>query len=118
MKRTDQERIERELRRREKKVRVIDRKTTDADADSDADSDRPDASPSAYIQELLDTFHFDDQMIYNTQDDEDILELLMTMKEDLPEKDWDGVLRSAIRKTKVSQKDLAFTELKALLSEC
>lgn len=107
MKRTDQERIERELRRREKKVRVTDRKT-----------ERPDASPSAYIQELVDTFHFDDQVIYNTQDDEEVLELLMSMKEDLPEKDWDGVLRSAIRKTKVSQKDVAFTELKALLTEC
>lgn len=104
MKRTDQERIERELRRREKKVRVSER-------------ERPDASPSAYIAELVETFHYDDQMIYNTQDDEDVLELLMNMKEDLPEKDWDGVLRSAIRKTKVSQKDVAFTELKALLTE-
>jgi|SRR5690606_6234668 len=104
MKRTDQERIERELRRREKKVRVNER-------------ERPEASPSAYIQELVETFHYDDQMIYNTQDDEDVLELLMNMKEDLPEKDWDGVLRSAIRKTKVSQKDVAFSELKALLTE-
>jgi len=110
MKRTDQERIERELRRREKKVRVTERKT--------GTGPRPEASASAYIQGLVDTFQFDDQVIYNTQDDENVLELLIGMKEDLPEKDWDGVLRSAIRKTKVSQKDVAFTELKSLLTEC
>lgn len=109
MKRTDQERIERELRRREKRAKVIERK---------GGSERPEASPSAYIQTFVERFQFDDQVIYNTQDDEDVLELLIGMKEDLPEKDWEGVLKSAIRKTKVQQKDTAFNELKALLEEC
>jgi hypothetical protein len=39
------------------------------------------------------------------------------MKTDLPEKQWDTVLRSAIQKTKVEQKDLAFTELKSMLAD-
>jgi len=105
MKRTDQERIERELRRREKKVRVTERRT----------SARPEASASAYIKVLLEAFEFDDNIIFNTANDENVQELLMSMKEDLPEKDWEGVLRSAIRKTKVQEKDAAFSELKAIL---
>ena len=40
------------------------------------------------------------------------------MKEELPEKHWDNVLRSAIRKTKVTEKELAFNELKASLTQC
>lgn len=109
MKRTDQERIERELRRREKRVRVTERKVG---------GPRPEASPSAYIAGFVEAFHFDSEIIYNTTDDENVLELLITMKEDLPEKDWEGVLRSAIRKTKVQAKDQAFEELKGVLDDC
>lgn len=46
-----------------------------------------------------------------------MFELLLTMKADLPEKQWETVLRSAIQKTKVVEKDLALTELKALLAD-
>lgn len=109
MKRTDQERIERELRRREKKERVVERKSG---------APRPEASPRAYIAGFVEAFHFDSEIIYNTTDDEDVMELLIAMKEDLDEKDWEGVLRSAVRKTKVQAKDQAFQELKTLLDEC
>lgn len=109
MKRTDQERIERELRRREKKVRVAERREGKAGGD---------ATPSAYIKDLFGLLQYDDHQIYNATDDDDVLELLLTMKEELDEKHWDSVLRSAIRKTKVQEKELAFTELKASLAQC
>ncbi|MEM6296437.1 MAG: hypothetical protein AAGA54_34540 [Myxococcota bacterium] len=109
MKRTDQERIERELKRREKKSAVESRRVGNRD---DAD-----ATPGGYIQALLETFQYDKTTIYNAVGDDDILEIMMSMKEDLPEKQWESVLRSAIRKTKVSDKELAFTELKETLAQ-
>lgn len=109
MKRTDQERIERELRRREKKERTAERRDS---------KNAGDATPSAYIKDLVSLLQYDEHQIYNTTDDDDVLELLLTMKEELDERHWDGVLRSAIRKTKVAEKELAFTELKSALAEC
>jgi hypothetical protein len=111
MKRTDQERIERELRRREKKAKIA------ASRDDKSFTDE-DNSPGAYIQNLVDLFQHDEVQIYNTTDDEDVMEILLSMKEELPEKDWEKVLRSAIRKTKVKEKELAFNELKSLLADC
>lgn len=105
MKRTDQERIERELRRREKKERTLARR----------DGKRNDAG--SYIQDLFELLQHDGHQIFNTLDDENVLELLLDMKAELPEKQWDGVLRSAIRKTKVEQKETAFMELKSILAE-
>lgn len=107
MKRTDQERIERELKRREKKTAVESRRVG---AREDMD-----ATPGGYIQALLDTLHYDKTTIYNAAGDDEILEIMMSMKEDLPENKWESVLRSAVRKTKVSEKDLAFNELKETL---
>lgn len=103
MKRTDQERIERELRRREKKTKVAARR------------DDKKSTPGMYIQDLLELLEYDEHQIYNTLEDEDILELLLNMKSELPEKQWDGVLKGAIRKTKVAEKDVAFSELRSLL---
>lgn len=110
MKRTDQERIERELKRREKHAKAHDRK----------DEAAPPAgtiSVSDYVKNLVALLQYDEVQIYNTRDDEDVFELLLNMKNDLPEKQWDAVLKSAIQKTKVAEKDLAFTELKALLAD-
>jgi hypothetical protein len=111
MKRTDQERIERELRRREKKEKI-------AASRGDREFGDEDVSPGTYIKNLVDLFQHDDVQIYNTTDDDEVMELLLSMKEELPEKDWDKVLRSAIRKTKVQEKELAFTELKSVLADC
>ncbi len=110
MKRTDMDRIERELKRREKKSALTQSRVEGRNA--------IDATPGGYIKDLLDRFEFDNHQIYNTSGDDDVLEVLMSMKEDLPEKQWDTVLRSAIRKTKVEQKDLAFDELKESLTQC
>ena len=110
MKRTDQERIERELKRREKQGRVAARREDGREVG--------DASPGGFIKELLAKFEHDDHQIYNTAGDDNVLEVLMAMKEELPEKHWDSVLRSAIRKTKVQEKELAFNELKESLAQC
>ena len=109
MKRTDQERIERELKRREKKSAVESRRVSNRED--------TDATPGGYIQALLELLHYDKTTIYNAVGDDDVLEIMMSMKEDLPEKQWDSVLRSAVRKTKVSEKELAFSELKETLAQ-
>jgi hypothetical protein len=113
MKRTDQERIERELKRREKHAKVGGDRAQDGDAPAPVRG----TSVSDYIRNLVALFEYDDHQIYNTREDEDVLELLLNMKTDLPEKNWDTVLKSAIQKTKVEEKDLAFTELKALMAD-
>lgn len=109
MKRTDQERIERELKRREKKSAVESRRVNGREF--------TEATPGGYIQALLETFQYDKTTIYNAVGDDDVLEIFMSMKEDLPEKQWESVIRSAIRKTKVSEKELAFNELKESLDQ-
>lgn len=105
MKRTELERRERELKRSEKKVEVLERKMS---------VEKP--TPGAYIQNLFSLFRYDAQEIFNTVDDVDILELLENMKENLPEKQWDNVLKKAIKKTNIAQKDRAFDEIKTLLN--
>lgn len=114
MKRTDQERIERELRRREKQAKVAARRVDETGEPIET----PKVSPGSYIKNLHALFQFDEHQIYNTRDDDDVLELLLTMKDELEEKHWDSVLRSAIRKTKVAEKDTAFNELKESLADC
>lgn len=104
MKRTELERRERELRRSEKKVDVLERKMSGEKA-----------TPGSYIQDLFSLFRYDGDVIFNTLDDVEILELLENMKADLPEKQWDNVLRKAIKKTNINQKDRAFDEIKTLL---
>jgi hypothetical protein len=101
MKRTDQERIERELKRVQKRERVADRRSM--------------SSMGEYIKGLNALLRHDGDSIYNTLDDEDILELLENMKEDLPEKDWDKVIRKAVNMTKVTERDTAVTELRSLI---
>ena len=110
MKRTDQERIERELKRREKHAKATAKST-------DAGGAEGGASVSGYIKNLVALLHYDEQQIYNTKDDEAVFELLLNMKIDLPEEKWETVLKSAIQKTKVTEKELALSELKAMLAD-
>lgn len=117
MKRTDQERIERELRRREKHAKTAPRLAADGTAVAPVAIPEGGLTVSEYVHSLLALLQYDEQQIYNTRDDDNVFELLLTMKADLPEKHWEAVLRSAIQKTKVVEKDLALTELKALLAD-
>lgn len=103
MKRTELERRERELKKSAKKVEVLERKQSG------------DRSVNDFINELAGMFRHDMEEIFNTTDDLNILEFLEGMKDELAEKHWDNVLRKAIKKTGVAQKDKAFDELKELL---
>jgi hypothetical protein len=102
MKRTELERRERELRKMEKKVKSVER------------GERESRSVGDYIEELFGLFRYDSAEIFNTMDDMAILELLENMKEEQPEKQWDVIIRKAVNKTKVVQKEKAYEELREL----
>ncbi|MEM6992746.1 MAG: hypothetical protein AAF721_19685 [Myxococcota bacterium] len=104
MKRNDQERIERELKRVEKRRKISEKR-----------GDREPGSIGTYIRGLKELLQHDGHMIFNTLNDEDVLELLIEMKDDLPEESWDRVIRKAVNSTKVDEKELAVTELRSLL---
>ena len=107
MKRTDLEKRERELRRVEKRAEGAVRR----------ESDRSGKTVGNYIDSLFSIFRYDQNEIFNTTDDIDVLEIIENMKEDHPPKQWDNILRKAIKKTKVTSKDKAFDELKLLVGE-
>jgi len=104
MKRNDKERIERELKRVEKRRRISEKR-----------EDKEPGSVGTYIKGLKSLLQHDGHMIFNTLNDEDVLELLIEMKDDLPEDQWERVIRKAVNATKVEEKDLAVTELQSLL---
>jgi len=107
MKRNDMERIERELKRVQKRARIGEKR----------DADRAPQSIGGYIKELKDLLRHDGNVIYNTLDDEEILELLENMKEDIPETKWDTIIRKAVNSTKVTERDTAVEELRSLIEE-
>ena len=104
MKRTEMERIEREVRRSQKRSEVIQRK-----------SDRANNGIASYIERLFSLFRYDENEIFNTQEDIAILELLEQIQLDVPEKKWHDVLRKAIKKAGVKQRDKAYNELCSFL---
>lgn len=106
MKRTELERRERELKRMAKRVEVLERK-----------SSRAGRTVGQYIDDLAALFRYDAEEIFNTTDDLDILELIERMKEELPEKQWETVLKKAVNRTKVRQANRAVKELSTFLAE-
>ncbi len=102
MKRTELERRERELRRMEKKKLSVTK------------GERESRSVGDYIESLFGLFRYDSEEIFNAGDDEKILEILEEMKEDHPEKQWDVIIRKAVNKTKVEQKEKAYEALRNL----
>ena len=106
MKRTDQERIAREIGRAQKKDRIRERRI----------SDKEDISVSGYAKQLESVFMWDDEAIYNVQDD-DVLEILMNMKEDLTDKECEAAIKRAIKKTAVKNRDSAYDEAMLILQE-
>lgn len=103
MKSTDIARKDRDLRRARKKEEVLARKTTKAAR-----------SVGDYINELTGLFFHDGSRIYNINSSEEILTLLEEMREELPEKQWNNVLKKSIKKSKVSEKDVALEELRSM----
>jgi hypothetical protein len=106
MKRTDQERIAREIGRQQKKDRIREKRI----------NDKEDVSVGGYAKALEDAFMWDDETIYNVQDDS-VLEVLMDMKEDLSDKDCEAAIKRAIKRTKVKDRDTPFDEAMQILQE-
>jgi len=106
MKRTDQERIAREIGRQQKKEAIREKRINGKD----------DISVAGYAKQLEGVFMWDDETIYNVQDDT-VLEVLMMMKEDLSEKECEAALKRAIKKTNVKDRDTPFDEAMLLLQE-
>lgn len=103
MKRTDMMRKERELRRSQKKQDKLVRDSGEA------------MSVGDYINELSSLFFYDENRIYNINNEEKILEILEDMKEEIEEKNWDNIIRKAVKKTGVIEKEKAVDQLKNLL---
>ena len=104
MKQTDILRRERELRRAAKKEARMSR---------EGSGETP--SVGEYINDLHDLFYYDDAKIYNVNNDDKILELLESLSLDYPEKQWDSVLRKAVKKSGVKEKEPAVVALKELM---
>ncbi len=100
MKSTDLARRDREIKKARKREMVLERK-----------GQRESRSPGDYINLFGELFFHDAEKIYNIDVSEDILMLLEEMKEDLPEKQWPNVIRKAVKKTRVKQKDEAIIQL-------
>jgi DnaJ-domain-containing protein 1 len=106
MKSTDIERIDRELRRARKKEESLQKRVQ-----------RDERSVGDYIKLLYSLFAHDARKIYNVKDNPEIEKLLSEMKKQLPEKQWDNVLRKAVKETRIGpeQRELAVKELTAIL---
>ncbi|EMN82749.1 hypothetical protein LEP1GSC106_1182 [Leptospira interrogans serovar Grippotyphosa str. UI 12764] len=107
MKRTELERRERDLRKAEKKVQLQEKRLASGKGNS----------VGVYIDELSALFRYDATEIFNTGDDIAVLELLEDIQANLPAKQWENVLRKAIKKTGVQEKEKAYNELKELMNE-
>jgi hypothetical protein len=106
MKRTDQERIAREIGRQQKKDQIREKRI----------SNKEDISVAGYAKQLEGVFMWDDETIYNVQDDT-VLEVLMAMKEDLSDKECEAALKRAIKRTQIKDRDNAFDEAMLILQE-
>lgn len=107
MKRTELERRERDLRKAEKKTQLQEKRLASGKG----------TSVGEYIDELSALFRYDANEIFNTGDDIAVLELLEDIQANLPAKQWENVLRKAIKKTGVQEKEKAYNELKELMNE-
>ncbi|MGB1016427.1 MAG: LB_289 family protein [Nannocystaceae bacterium] len=103
MKRNDLDKLNRDLKRKNKQARLHTKRINGA------------GTVKTYAQELLGILEYDSSAIYNTSEDEEVLELMMGMRDDLPEDQWDLVIRKAVRMTKVKQSDEAYESLREAL---
>ncbi|MEE9386275.1 MAG: hypothetical protein V3V08_22920 [Nannocystaceae bacterium] len=107
MKRTDQERLARELGRTEKRARLADKRTSDSDP----------LSAGAYSKRLAGLLMSDGAQIYNISDDEEILEVLLEMRDELSERELTVAFKRAIKSTNVEDADTPLSELMSLVAE-
>lgn len=107
MKRTDIQRKERELKRAEKKAERIASKGDKKD----------DMSIGAFIDKLHSLFFYDEERIYNAKHSVEILEVLEEAKDAFDQQGLETIVRKAIRKSKVKEKEQAFNDLMELVGE-
>ncbi len=100
MKSTDLARRDRELKRARKKEEVIQRKSL-----------KSTNTVGDFIDQLAGMLFNDGKRIYGISDSTDILEFLENMKKEQPEKQWEPIIRKAVKKTKVVHRDDAVKEL-------
>ncbi|QEN09299.1 hypothetical protein EXM22_15420 [Oceanispirochaeta crateris] len=103
MKSTDLARKDRDLKKSRKKQSVLERKR-----------DKKDRTVGDFINDLVEMFFYDAEKIYNIESSEEIFMLLEDLKEDQPEKQWNNILRKAIKKTKIKQKEVALQQLQEM----
>ena len=103
MKSTDMARKDRDLKKARKKEEVLARKM-----------EKSSKSVGDYINELNDLFFHDGTKIYNIEMSEEILELLEEMKMELEEKNWINVIKKAVKKSGVKEKEPAIQQLKEM----
>ncbi|QEN04888.1 hypothetical protein EW093_09275 [Thiospirochaeta perfilievii] len=103
MKSTDMARKDRDLRKARKKEEVLARKM-----------EKNEKTVGDYINELNSLFFHDGTKIYNIEMSDEILDLLDEMKEELEEKNWMNVIRKAVKKSGVKEKESAITQLKEM----
>jgi hypothetical protein len=104
MKRTDLQKRERELKRAQKKEERLAKS-----------GDKIERTVGDYIKDLHSLMFFDETRIYNAKDSIEILEFFEEMKESLEESQWENVVRKAIKKTGVKERDSAYNDLMQLL---
>jgi hypothetical protein len=100
--------MERELKRIQKRADVIDRKTSKGDGK---------ASVANFAKDLADVLMHDDTVIYNFDDDA-VLEVLMEIKLQLPDKQHDACLRKPIKMLELKDPDSSLEDLKLALEAC
>ena len=108
MKRTELERRERELNRSKKRQEVAQRRDKRENSETKL-------SISDYINVLSDSFLHDEIEIFNIETDIKILEILEDLKSDISQNKWEDVIRKAVRKKKIKNKEEAIQQLKDLL---
>ena len=107
MKSTDMARRDREIRRGQKKEEVLQRKQSKREGHTVGD----------YIKLLAGKFFHDPEKIYNIEsNNEEILLLIEEIKDNVEKKQWENILRKAIKSTGITKKDEAFRELKKFFS--
>lgn len=104
MKRTDLQKRERELRAAQKKKERIEKY-----------GEKAEKTVGDYINELHDLMFHDETRIYNAKESIEILEFFEEMKTSMDESQWENVIRKAIKKTGVKERETAFNDLMQLL---
>ncbi|MEM5947258.1 hypothetical protein WKV44_01750 [Spirochaetia bacterium 38H-sp] len=105
MKMNEIEKMERELKKSKKKQENLERKQQKKKGNLIGD----------YIKKLSSLFFYDKEMIYNIPNNPDIENCIAEIQLEIPQEEWETVMRKAIKTTGVKEKEIAFNQLKEYL---